>query len=62
MSAPVNFVHLAADTLDTNKVTPGLLGFLVFAALGLATWFLVKSMNKQFKRVDFVEQPEAPKE
>lgn len=35
---------------------------MVFAALGVATWFLVKSMNKQFKRVDFVEEPETPKE
>ncbi|GAA2149887.1 hypothetical protein GCM10009760_43570 [Kitasatospora kazusensis] len=63
MSTPVNLTHIAAGlALDDNKVTPGLLGFVVFAALGIATWFLVKSMNKQFKRVDFVEEPEAPKE
>ncbi|WP_030236613.1 hypothetical protein [Streptomyces sp. NRRL S-350] len=63
MSAPVNLVHLAADlAVDDAKVTPGLLGFVVFAALGVATWFLVKSMNRQFKKVDFVEEPEAPKE
>ncbi|MFE7531241.1 hypothetical protein ACFU7Y_36865 [Kitasatospora sp. NPDC057542] len=63
MSASVNLVHLAADlAVDDAKVTPGLLGFLVFAALGVATWFLAKSMNRQFKKVDFVEQPEAPKE
>ncbi|GAA0680895.1 hypothetical protein GCM10010193_38240 [Kitasatospora atroaurantiaca] len=60
MSTPVNLA--AALALDETKVTPGLLGFIVFAALGVATWFLVKSMNKQFKRVDFVEEPEAPKE
>ncbi|MFG2906318.1 hypothetical protein ACGF13_14770 [Kitasatospora sp. NPDC048286] len=63
MSASVNLVQLAADlAVDDAKVTPGLLGFVVFAALGVATWFLAKSMNKQFKKVDFVEQPEAPKE
>ncbi|MFD0276522.1 hypothetical protein ACFVHB_21820 [Kitasatospora sp. NPDC127111] len=63
MSAPVNLTHLAAElALDETKVTPGLLGFVVFAALGVATWFLAKSMNKQFKRVDFVEEPETPKE
>ncbi|MER5635928.1 hypothetical protein ABT095_03100 [Kitasatospora sp. NPDC002227] len=61
MSTPVSIAGLAAE-LDPNKVTPGLLGFLVFAALGVATWFLVKSMNKQFKRVDFVEEPEQPKQ
>jgi len=60
MSTPVNLA--AALALDETKVTPGLLGFIVFAALGVATWFLVKSMNKQFKRVDFVEEPEAPNE
>ncbi|MFJ8626890.1 hypothetical protein ACIRD3_29185 [Kitasatospora sp. NPDC093550] len=63
MSAPVNVLHLAADlAVDDAKVTPGLLGFVVFAALGVATWFLAKSMNRQFKKVDFVEEPEAPKE
>ncbi|MFE4515233.1 hypothetical protein ACFRMQ_13720 [Kitasatospora sp. NPDC056783] len=63
MSASVNLVHLAADlAVDDSKVTPGLLGFVVFAALGVATWFLAKSMNRQFKKVDFVEEPEGPKE
>ncbi|ARF78919.1 hypothetical protein ACIG0C_04705 [Kitasatospora aureofaciens] len=63
MSAPVNLIHLAADlAVDDAKVTPGLLGFVVFAALGVATWFLAKSMNRQFKKVDFTEEPETPKE
>ncbi|MFE2109553.1 hypothetical protein ACFXAF_27340 [Kitasatospora sp. NPDC059463] len=63
MSAPVNLTHLAVElAVDDAKVTPGLLGFVVFAALGVATWFLAKSMNKQFKRVNFTEEPEAPKE
>ncbi|WP_441250530.1 hypothetical protein [Kitasatospora sp. McL0602] len=64
MSTPVTLTHLATGLaeLDNNKVTPGLLGFVVFAALAVATWFLVKSMNRQFKRVDFVEQPEHPAE
>ncbi len=44
--------------IDDNKVTPGLLGFVVFAALGTAVWFLMKSMNKQFKKVDFEVEPE----
>jgi hypothetical protein len=63
MSTPVNLTHLAADlALDQNKVTPGLRGFVVFAALGIATWFLLKSMNSRFKKIDFVEEPETPKE
>ncbi len=49
-------VHLA--DVDDDKVTPGLLGFLVFAALGAAVWLLMKSMNKQFKKVDFEVEPD----
>ncbi|EPD94744.1 MULTISPECIES: hypothetical protein [Streptomyces] len=48
---------LAAKDLDENKVTPGVLGFVVFAVIGLAVWMLMKSMNKHMKRVDFTEQP-----
>ncbi|MEU9132292.1 hypothetical protein AB0D08_29985 [Kitasatospora sp. NPDC048540] len=63
MSTPVTLTHLAAPlALDETKVTPGLLGFVVFAALGVATWFLLKSMNTRFKKIDFVEEPETPKE
>ncbi|MDK1472644.1 hypothetical protein QNO07_04255 [Streptomyces sp. 549] len=47
-----------ADTFDENKVTPGVLGFLVFAAMGLAVWFLMKSMNRQMQKVEFDEAPE----
>jgi hypothetical protein len=33
--------------IEDNKVSPGVLGFLVVAALGVATWFLIRSMNRQ---------------
>ncbi len=49
---------LAAQDLDQNKVTPGVLGFIVFALIGGAVWLLMKSMNKHMKRVDFEEAPE----
>jgi hypothetical protein len=48
--------------VDENKVTPGLLGFVVFAALGAAVWFLMKNMNKQFKKVDFEVAPDPAEE
>jgi hypothetical protein len=48
-----------AKELDESKVSPGVLGFLVFAAIGLAVWMLMKSMNKHMKRVDF-EEAQAP--
>ncbi|MEU3193464.1 hypothetical protein ABZ686_23185 [Streptomyces sp. NPDC006992] len=44
-----------AKDLDENKVTPGVLGFVVFALIGAAVWMLMKSMNKHMRRVDFEE-------
>ncbi|MEV0412125.1 hypothetical protein AB0I68_15315 [Streptomyces sp. NPDC050448] len=49
---------LAGDTFDKNKVTPGVLGFIVFAALALAVWGLMKSMSRHMGRVDFQEAPD----
>ncbi|MFF8956532.1 hypothetical protein [Streptomyces sp. NPDC014894] len=61
MSGSVNLamMHatLAAEQLDKNKVTPGVLGFLVFAALAVAVWFLMKSLNRHMGRVEFEEAP-----
>jgi hypothetical protein len=34
-----------------SNVEPGLLGFLVVAGLGVALVFLLRSMNKQFKKI-----------
>ncbi|MEU3756052.1 hypothetical protein AB0H17_25355 [Streptomyces olivoreticuli] len=56
--AATHLVPLAADDLDKNKVTPGVLGFIVFALLGAAVWVLMKSMNKHMKKVAFDEIPE----
>ncbi len=56
--AATHLVPFAAEELDKNKVTPGVLGFLVFAVIGGAVWMLMKSMNKHMKRVDFEEAPE----
>ncbi|MFC1412897.1 hypothetical protein ACEZCY_28305 [Streptacidiphilus sp. N1-12] len=55
--------HFGATTLlavDNTKVTPGILGFVVFAALGIGTWWILKAMNRSLKKVDFAEEPEAP--
>lgn len=46
-----------AKSLDEDKVTPGVLGFIVFAALGIAVWMLMKSMSRQMGKVDFEERP-----
>jgi hypothetical protein len=45
-------LNLAANSTSTlNDVEPGLLGFLVVAALGLALYFLLRSMNRQFRKI-----------
>ena len=42
---------LAASSSNTDNITPGVLGFLVFAAMGVALVFLLRSMNKQFRKI-----------
>ena len=44
--------------LQRNDVEPGVLGFLVVAAMGVALVFLLRSMNKQFRKID--PEPDAP--
>ena len=41
----------AASSTASNDVTPGVLGFLVVAAMGVALVFLLRSMNKQFQKI-----------
>lgn len=43
--------------LDEDKVTPGVLGFIVFAVMALAVWALMKSMTRHMGKVDFKEAP-----
>ncbi|MFF8830396.1 hypothetical protein [Streptomyces sp. NPDC015131] len=56
--ALTQLVPLAAQELDKNKVTPGVLGFIVFAVMALGVWMLMKSMNRHMGKVDFEEAPE----
>ena len=42
---------LAAAASSSNDVEPGVLGFLVVAAIGVALVFLLRSMNKQFRKI-----------
>jgi hypothetical protein len=57
-SASLAMTHLVPlAEVDQNKVTPGVLGFIVFAVMALAVWGLMKSMNRHMGRVDFKEAP-----
>lgn len=57
MSLAVTHLVPLAKEVDKNKVTPGVLGFVVFAVLALAVWGLMKSMNKHMQKIDFKEAP-----
>jgi hypothetical protein len=37
--------------VSSDNVTPGVLGFLVVAGMGVALYFLLKSMSKQLKKL-----------
>ncbi|MFD0884721.1 hypothetical protein ACFQ08_09190 [Streptosporangium algeriense] len=41
-----------------NLASPGVLGFLVVAALGLALYLLVKSMRRQISRIEVPSEAE----
>ncbi|MBD0711707.1 MULTISPECIES: hypothetical protein [unclassified Streptomyces] len=56
--ALTQWVPFAAEELDKNKVTPGVLGFVVFAVLAVAVWLLMKSMNRHMGKVSFEETPD----
>ncbi|MEU8673728.1 hypothetical protein [Streptomyces sp. NPDC048560] len=60
MYATQALTHLVplAKEVDDNKVTPGVLGFIVFAALAVGVWLLMKSMNRHMGKVNFEEAPE----
>lgn len=56
--APVPYPAPYAALADVNEdqVSPGLLGFLIVVVLGIALFFLVRSMNQRISRI------QAPKE
>jgi len=43
---------------EDSEVNPGLLGFVVVALLGVATWLLIRSMQRRLKNVNFDERRE----
>jgi hypothetical protein len=42
---------VAASSPASSDVEPGVLGFLVVAGIGVALVFLLRSMNKQFRKI-----------
>jgi hypothetical protein len=50
-------VGSSARAVGESNVNPGLLGFVVVALLGVATWLLIRSMNRQIKKIDLPDDP-----
>jgi hypothetical protein len=48
-------IAATAQELNDDTVSPGLLGLGVVVALGVATWLLIRSMNRQLRKIDFDE-------
>jgi hypothetical protein len=49
--------------VDDTAVSPGVLGFVVVALLGVATYLLIRSMNRQIRRIDLPQsEPQDPVE
>jgi hypothetical protein len=46
--------------INEGDVNPGLLGFVIVALLGVATFLLIRSMHRQLKKIDFDEQGPPP--
>jgi hypothetical protein len=50
-AAALGGTMLAKGSVPVNNVTPGVLGFLVVAAMGIALYFLLRSLSRQLKKI-----------
>jgi hypothetical protein len=53
-------VSVLAESSAASQVYPGLIGFLVVAGMGLALFFLFRSMNKQLHKIAPGQRTSAP--
>jgi hypothetical protein len=62
MTLDLTAVGPTVRAVEESNVNPGLLGFVVVALLGVATWLLIRSMNRQIKKIDLPDDaPDEPK-
>jgi flagellar biosynthesis/type III secretory pathway M-ring protein FliF/YscJ len=66
--AAASAVHpLSAATVSDNTpwLGPGMMGFLIVVVIGIATWFLGRSMARQLRKLDAgraEQEADAPQE
>lgn len=52
MTALAGAAGTALLAVEKRDVDPGVLGFVVVALLGLATYLLIRSMNRRIRHID----------
>jgi hypothetical protein len=52
----VNTALILAEKIDPNGVTPGVVGFLITAAVAIAAIFLILDMNRRMRRLRYREE------
>ncbi|WP_030910924.1 hypothetical protein [Streptosporangium amethystogenes] len=53
---------ITPNVLDESVVNPGLVGFLIVAAMGFALYLLVKSMNRRISKIEVPSEAELRKQ
>jgi hypothetical protein len=56
--SPSGSTSISSRATDDSIVRPGWLGFVVFLAMAVALYFLLRSFLKHLKRVNFEEAPD----
>lgn len=44
--------------VNEDQVTPGVVAFLIVAALGVTLWLLIRSMNRHIRRIEAPSEDE----
>ena len=53
---PVNTALILAEKIDETGVTPGVIGFLITAAVGVTSIFLILDMNRRMRRLRYRDE------
>jgi HAMP domain-containing protein len=49
----VNTALILAEKIDPNGVTPGVVGFLITAAVAITAIFLMRGLNRRIRRLRY---------
>jgi len=52
----LNTALILAEKIDPNGVTPGVVGFLITAAVAITSIFLILDMNRRMRRLRYREE------